>query len=180
MMNYAAKNGAFIGAGLVLTYMLTHIIQGSLHTASDFSGNVNAILLIAGIIVFTKKYRNTKTYLSYSEAFKVGFLTAAFASFIGSFFLYLYYSFIEPGAVEKYLILQQNVFLASGMQEEQAGQMTELMKGMISPGMLAFSSFFGNMIFGLIVSLVAAVFLKKGNSNPDAFSKTMSQIDEEK
>lgn len=179
-MNFSAKSGAYMGAGFIFVYMLTHFLHGSLHTSRDFSGNVIVILLIAGIIVFTRNYRGKKPYFSYAEAFKVGFMSAVFASVIGAFFLYLYYSFIEPGAVTQYLILQQNVFLASGMQDEQAAQMTEMMKGMMTPGMLAFSGFFGNLIFALVISLITAVFLKRGKSNPDAFDRAMSQVDDDK
>lgn len=180
LMNFSAKSGAYIGAGFIIVYLLTHLLHGSLHTTADFSGNVNVILLIGGIVFSTRKYRGSKPYFSYPEAFKVGFLTAVFASVIGAFFLYLYYNFIQPQAIEQYLILQQNMFLASGMADDQTALMTDLMKGVMTPGMLSFSSFFGNVVLGLIISLITALFLKKGTSNPDAFNRTMSQIDDKK
>lgn len=177
--NFAAKNGAIIGAGYILVFLLTHVINGSLHTASDISGNINTILLIAGIIIFTKKFRTdyNKTYFSYGEAFKVGFFVALFSAIIGSFYLYIYYSFISPESIEQYLILQQNAFLSTGMPEGQVSQMTEMMKGMLSPGIMAFSSLFGNTLLGLIISLITAAFLKKGTQDPDAFNKSMSELD---
>ncbi len=180
LTNYTAKNGAILGAGYILSYMLTHAINGSLHTANDISGNINSILLIAAIILFTRKYRAefTKDYFSYGEAFKVGFFISVFAGIIGSFFLYIYYSFISPESVNQFLILQQNAFLNSGMTEEQASQMTEIWKNMISPGVMAFASLFGNILFGVIVSLISAAFLKKGTKGTDEFSQSMSEIDE--
>src|SRR6056297_735475 len=179
LTNFTAKNGAIIGAGFILAYMVTHLINGKLHTMNDISGNINSILLIAGIIIFTRKYRAdfNRTYFPYGEAFKVGFFTSIFAAIVGAFFLYIYYSYISPESLEQYLLLQQNAFLESGLAEEQASQMTGLMENMMSPGLMAFSSLLGNTIFGLIISLITAAFLKRGTQDPDAFNKSMSELD---
>ena len=88
LTNFTAKNGAIIGAGFILAYMVTHLINGKLHTMNDISGNINSILLIAGIIIFTRKYRAdfNRTYFPYGEAFKVGFFTSIFAAIVGDSF----------------------------------------------------------------------------------------------
>ncbi|MFO7862432.1 MAG: DUF4199 domain-containing protein [Salinivirgaceae bacterium] len=179
IMNFSAKFGAYVGGGFILTYLLIHALQGTLHSENDFSGNITLIILIAGVIIAIRKYRGTKTYFPYGEAFKVGFFTSMFAAILANFFLYIYYSFISPEAINQYLLLQQNVMLASGMQEGQVEQFTNLMQGIISPGMMAFSGLLGNLFLGLIISLISAAFLKRSGTNPNAFDQTMSGIKED-
>ncbi|MDA3865876.1 MAG: DUF4199 domain-containing protein [Salinivirgaceae bacterium] len=179
IMNFSAKLGAYVGGGFIVTYLLIHVLQGTLHTSNDFSGNITLIILIAGIIIAIRKYRGTKTHFPYADAFKVGFFTSMFAAILGSFFLYIYYSFISPEAIDQYLVLQQNVMLASGMQEGQVEQFTNLMQGMLSPGMMAIFGLVGNLFLGLIISLIAAAFLKRNGTNPNAFDQSMSEIKED-
>jgi ABC-type transport system involved in multi-copper enzyme maturation permease subunit len=179
--NYTAKNGAIIGLGFILSYLLVHLLKGSLHTDGDFSQYLNILIMIAGIIFFTRKYRATEasSYFPYWRAFKVGFLLAIFAAIIGKFFLFVYYNYMSAEALTNLKILSEKNFL---LMNELAGKelytdqlITEELKS-LTPFNIAISGILSNTIFGALISFItAAVFRIKSDSNP--FNKSMAEID---
>jgi hypothetical protein len=180
--NFTAKNGAIIGLGFVLSYMLVHLLKGSLHTEGDFSQYLNILIMIGGIIMFTRKYRATEApnFFPYWKAFQVGFLLAIFAAIIGKFFLFVYYEYISEEALFNLKKLSEKNFY---MMNELAGKemysdelIREELKS-LTPFNIAISGILSNTIFGALVSFItAAVFKVKSNSN-DPFQKSMAEID---
>jgi ABC-type transport system involved in multi-copper enzyme maturation permease subunit len=180
--NFTAKNGGIIGLGFILSYLLVHLLKGSLHTEDDFSQYLNILILVAGIIFFTRKYRAVEapTFFPYWKAFKVGFFLAIFGAIIGKFFLFIYYQYISDEALFNLMKLtEKNFYLMNelaGREVYSDALIAEELQS-LTPFNIALSGILSNTIFGALVSFItAAVFKVKSKSN-DPFAKSMAEID---
>ena len=180
--NYTAKNGAIIGLGFIFSYLLVHLLKGSLHTDGDFSQYLNILVMIAGIIFFTRRYRaiEAPNYFPYWKAFQVGFLLAIFAAIIGKFFLFVYYNYISAEALTNYKIITEKNFY---MLNEIAGKeiytdqlITEELKS-LTPFNIAISGILSNAVFGALVAFITAAVYKVKSVSIDPFKKSMAEIE---
>jgi hypothetical protein len=150
--------------GLVLVvYTLILYMSNNLLEQSFFLNVINYIILIAGIIIGTKSYRDQYLdgYITYGKSLGTGVLISVFAGVIMGLFTYLLYEVIDPELMEKSIRLVQEEMLNQGMPESQVETITEMQQKFRSPILMMFSSIFTYAIMGLIFSLITSIFTKK-------------------
>jgi hypothetical protein len=125
------------------------------------------LILIGGMVYGTIQYK-TKVgggYMSYSQAFVSGLLIAIIASLVSAIYSYLFYSFFDPAAhakiVETAMEKSQEKMAGKGMTDEQMESALNISRKFMSPAAMSFFTLFGGALAGAILSLLAAIFIKK-------------------
>lgn len=124
---------------------------------------LNYIILITGIVVGTRAYRDQVLggYISYSKALGYGVLLCVFTGIVFGIFTYLLYEVIDPGLMERNMQIIQEEMLNQGVSADQVEAMTEMQARFRTPFMMLIGSIFSYSLLGLIFSLITSAFLKK-------------------
>ena len=137
------------------------------------------IILLAGIIYGTLQFRNVYSagYISFGKAFLSGFIIVMVAAVATSIFTYVFLTFIDPAYLEK-IISQamaetESKMLEKGLSDEQMEPALAMTRKFMSPGIMSLFSILGNAIFGAILALISAAFLKKEDKSFDGQFKDL-------
>jgi hypothetical protein len=133
----------------------------------------SVVILLAGIIYGTFQYRNIYLagYIDFGKAFVSGFLIVLVASLITSIYTYIFFTLIDPAFHEK--IVQQSLEEAEakmaekGLSADQMESAFSVQRKFMSPLVMTIFSFLGSLVMGAILSLIAAVFIKKVDKSFD-------------
>lgn len=162
--------GLYVGLALSVVVLLFHL-GGQVEIPGSISGWFNTAIVVFAMMYFGKQYQ--KQYypqgIKYGKAYGFTILLSIFSSVIFTFFLYLYYAYIEPEAVTLYL-KQIEITLKEALQmpNDQMEIMLGFYQQILSPGIMAFSAGFKQVISGAFIGLIASYFLK----SPLNFNKT--------
>jgi hypothetical protein len=158
--------GAYIGLALTVVTIIFYI-SGSIYNSN--LQLINYIVLIIGIYITTKKFRDeySNGLISYSKALGFGTLTIFYGSIIYGFFIYILYRIISPGLIEDYITILEEQFLKTGMETEQVESLTELYRNFMTPFIMGISEIFGKTLFGFIFSLIISLILKNEVNNTE-------------
>lgn len=121
---------------------------------------VMAAVLFLGINTFKK---SNAGFLSLGQAIKVGLAIAVISAVISIIYQMIFINFIDPDfmtttmAMQKEQMLEQN----PNMTQEQIDQATGMMETFSGPGAMVVFIFVGSLFFGLIISLIEGLILKK-------------------
>jgi hypothetical protein len=121
------------------------------------------VILVAGIIVFQINYRNKHLggFISYGKAFMVGFLTVVFYSIVMAIFTYVFFVYIDPGAIEEIKMAAEEGMIEGGMSDQEIDQAMKFVELMQTHAMLTMWALLGNIVVGAILSLITSIFVKK-------------------
>jgi len=150
--------------GLILIiYTLLLYATDNLLKPSFFLSTLNYIILIAGIVIGTRNYRDQSLggYISYGKALGYGVVLCVFTGVVFGIFNYLLYEVIDPGLMAESIKMIQEQMLNQGLPEDQVEAMSEMQKNLKTPFMMMIGSVFTYAFLGLIFSLVTSAFLKK-------------------
>ncbi len=162
----AIRFGTYLGASLIAFSLLMYVIGATQESTINSLGN---IALFSVFIFFSiQECRDVELggYISFKRALTQGVKASSFAAILFAAYYFVYLEFIDSDIMQQ---MEEQIILGyenSGMEEEQIDEMMDAYNQMISPGLLAAGSVAGNVIFGGIISLVLAYFLKKNNPNP--------------
>lgn len=124
---------------------------------------ITLLLLLFGIsisIYFERK--NKGGFIQFKEAAKYGILYTLALSFILAVFNYIYYQFIIPDAVDYFVSEARKSMIEGNVKEEEILKSTEIVKSYFG----YFRMFMSTLIFGVILSFIAAAILRKKNPLP--------------
>jgi hypothetical protein len=126
-------------------------------------------ILLAGIVFAQINFRNKYLggYIEYGKAFTVGFLTTLFLAVIYALYSYVFYKYIDPGAMEEAMAKAEQQFVDRGMSDAEIDQSMKIAEMFAKPGMSTIMAFLSNLFFGAVISLIAAIFTKKENMGSD-------------
>jgi hypothetical protein len=161
---YAAKFGLLLGLALIVFSFILYAFdidsQGKI-------GYVNYLILIAGLAIGIINYRDKVNggYISYGKSVGYGVQLALFSGIILSFYLFIFFSFIDPEFIGKMLIKIEDAYYDANMDEDQIETAMVMMKKFYTPASLSIFSVLGNVLMGLIFSLILSIFLKKESSS---------------
>lgn len=154
--------GLITGLALIIYTLLLYATNNLLK--QNFAlGVVNYIILIAGIVIGTRSYRDQALggYITYGKALGYGVVLCVFTGIVVGIFTYLLYEVIDPTLMEQNMKVIQEEMLNRGMSAEQVETMTEMQARFRTPFMMLIGSIFTYSLLGLIFSLVTSAFLKK-------------------
>lgn len=171
MKTYLTYGSAMAGGGFVLVMVLyilgLHSDPAKLSIAQWVQTIVGLGIAITCIVLGTKARRAqvppTEEF-SYGSALGAGVMISVFASLIGIATTYLYAGVINPGFVDVLLQAQANKLEASGLSADKIEQIQSMSAIWMKPAVQSALSCVFGVIFGTIISLITAAFLKRSAS----------------
>jgi len=157
-------NGLILGfAGVIFTLLQYFTNQ----TGNKILGVLLWVILIIVLYFLIKSYRDSYKHgmITYGEALGAGVIIFLYYSVIMAVFIYILYKFIDPGLVDKNLAMAEEMLEKRGLPQSAIDTGMAMQKKFMVPGFMAITSIFGNMLFGLVFSLIDAAFVKK-EGNP--------------
>jgi hypothetical protein len=100
-------------------------------------------------------------YLTYGKGVGTGTMIALYSGIIGSIYAYIHFTFVNPSFPD-YLIEASRVkWAAAGMSDSAMEAAEKGVRMFTRPALQAVVGFCMTVVMGLIISLIAAAFLKK-------------------
>lgn len=176
-MNQIIKYGLFLGLVFVVLSVIVYVfnlITISLW-ASTIIGALNLAILVTGLVIAGKHYRNKIKggFVRFGEIFMVLVMVIVFSSLISTAYTLLFSTVIDPGyetRVKAELVQKTVEYMYNkGVPDAQIDQIIDQMSKENDTGlaMKMVWTFIGSMIFGIIISLIVSLIIKK---NPPLFS----------
>ena len=157
-------NGLILGLiGIVYTLVIYFLDL----TINKVQGYVFLLILIVALYFLVKSYRDNYMhgYMTYGQAVGAGVVIFLYYAIIIAIFTYILYAIIDPGLIDKQLAAAEEMMAKRGMPQEAMDAGLKIQKKMMKPEIMAPMSIFGNMLYGVIMSLIVAIFAKK-EGNP--------------
>lgn len=129
-------------------------------TVSIVSFVLTLAIFILGIITF-KKANNG--YITTGEAVKIGLGIAVVGGIVAGIYTYLHYSYIQPEFVENIReeAVKQMIERKPDISTEQIEKGKEMTKITTSPFAMSTFTIIGNLILGIITSLITGLIVSK-------------------
>jgi len=124
-----------------------------------------AIILL---FYFVRAYRNNylNGFITYGQAVGAGVIIYLYYSVISAIFIYILYTMIDPGLTNKMLEFVEEQMVKSGkVPEGTIDTVMAFQKKILRPEFMAPMSLITNMIYGTVISLIIAIFVRK-EGNP--------------
>lgn len=164
----AYSYGALLALITILLTVIVYVANIEKNWIISSVGFIATILItVYGIKSFKKQNHN---YITLTQAIKVGLAISAIAGIIGSIYIFIHYSYIQPEFVdnvreESYRqMMEQN----AQMDEEKKAQAIKLTEFFTSPIMMSTVSLFLTLFLGFIISMITGAIIK--NNNPNSFN----------
>ncbi|MSU23600.1 MAG: DUF4199 domain-containing protein [Opitutus sp.] len=120
-------------------------------------------------IIFGTKARRAEVPVTeefaYGSALGSGVMITLFAALFGIVTTYLYTAVINPNFTEVTMQAQAAAFEAKGVPTDKIEQIQKITAAMMKPPIQAAFGFVFGMLFGTIISLITAAFLKRAASD---------------
>jgi len=158
-LNYGIILG-LISVGLsVLTYMFDLTFKTWITWPS---------LLISILVLYflLRSYRDhyNNGYITYGKSVGAGVVINIYAAIITAIYVFVLYSFIDPGLVDKSLAVAEQRMIDRGIPDSAIEQAMQLQAKIMKPWFTSLMSTISSIFYGLIVSLIVSLFImKKGN-----------------
>jgi len=158
-LNYGIIMG-LIGVGIsVLTYMFDLMLKTWIMWPS---------LLISILVLYflLRSYRDhyNNGYITYGKAVGAGVVMNIYAAIISAIFVFVLYSFIDPGLIDKSMALTEQKMAERGLPDAAIDQAMQMQAKIMKPWFTTLMSTISSVFYGLILSLIVSLFImKKGN-----------------
>lgn len=136
-------------------------------TINKTQGYVFLLILVVSLFFLVKSYRDNYLhgYMTYGQAVGAGVVIFLYYAILTAVFTYILYAIIDPGLIDKQLAAAEELMAKKGLPQEAMDAGLNIQKKMMKPEIMAPISIFGNMLYGVIMSLIIAIFVKK-EGNP--------------
>lgn len=141
-----------------LGYQTDHIANGRW-----FSSLAPLVVLIAVLILGIKAVRDEQPGkgFSYGKGLLTGFLITLFSSIIITIYTFVHFNYVNPNFADYAIEAARMDWAAKGMTETQMEGAEKFMRGLFKPVAQSIVGFVIGNIFGTIISLIVAAFLKR-------------------
>ncbi|MFW6371930.1 MAG: DUF4199 domain-containing protein [Bacteroidota bacterium] len=172
--------GAITGGSLVFISFLAYLTDSAFF---KFIEGMQMPLLIVAIILGTKYLRDKVLdgAITYGKAVGSGVLISLFTGLLLALYGYILRTSLDPQLLEQELTALEEVYLNWGFTEDQVELMVQQYKSIFSPVTFSVVGTLSTGFMGLIISLIAAIFLKR-EADPfaDISSESNNELPEEK
>jgi hypothetical protein len=141
------------------------------HNEASKIGTAQNIQMVAGlaiaitfIVVGTKERRAgvpAAENFGYGSALGAGVMICLFAALFGTIFTYVYAAIINPDFIEVMMQAQTEKLESQGLSGDKIEQINAMTRAMMKPPIQAAFGFVFGVLFGTLISLVTAAFLKR-------------------
>lgn len=133
--------------------------------AAQVIGTVVGLGIVIACLALAMKHKRASypadAEWGYGPALGVGVLTSLVGALFGAVFSYVYFAFINPDMSEVILQAQVEKMEAAGISAAKIEQAQPMMKKWMSPGVMTVMQLFFGVIFGIVLSLIVAIFFRK-------------------
>jgi len=152
--------GVILGVALIIYSLLMWFLDLSLERWVSW---VSYIVIIGGIVVATKSYRDNvlSGAISYGQALGFGTLVVMFASIVAAIYTFAFMKFIDPEFIDKILLMTEEQLIEQGIPDEQIEMGIEMQKKFMTPTLMSLFTLPIYTFVGFIISLITSIFLKK-------------------
>jgi hypothetical protein len=162
LVRHAATYGFYIGLALIVRSLLDYLFG---FYGQNQAFNIVAYLIMAiGIVWATIQYRDKEKegFISYGDSVGYGTLLSLFFGAITAVFTVILVTLISPDYMEHVMNMTRDALYEDGLFTEEQIEMTiAMMEKFRSPVFILFGGIIGSVIVGLIISLIASIFIKR-------------------
>jgi len=128
---------------------------------------ISILVQIILLYFLLKSYRDNYMHgqITYGQSLGAGMIIFLYSSIIVAVYTYLLYSVIDTGLVAKQLAFTENEMIKRGIPQSAIDAGMAMQAKIIKPAIIAPLSLAGGMFWGLIVSLIISIFIRK-EGNP--------------
>jgi len=164
-------NGLILGLVGVVYSLVVYFLNLSFNKAQTY---VFLLVQIAVLFFLVKSYRDSykNGMMTYGEALGASIIICLYYAIIMAIFTYLLYTVIDKGLLDKQLAFAEEMMQKKGLPQATIDAGMAMQKKIMTPAFMAPISIFGNMFWGLIISLIVAAFVRK-EGNPLADTPTV-------
>jgi len=163
-LHAASRYGVYLGLMLIAVQTVQYL--SGLYISFMFS-ILTGSLFIAGLVLiirdFREKYLNG--WLSYGEGVRIGSISSLAAGFLYGAFMLLLVLVIDKSFIDEYLMQTMEAFENSGLPQEQIEKTMDQLQENSSPWAYGYGPVLQYGVSGLLISLVASIFLRKDSGN---------------
>lgn len=158
--------GVLLGILSVVLGVIMYVTNAYLNPSFYFS-IVSFLIMVVVIVLGIRTYKTAnQSYLSLTEALKLGLGIALIGGIIGAIWQLLLMTVIEPDYMMQMADVQREVMLERfpNMTDSQIDDAMAMNEKFTSPWIMMATAIIGSLFFGFIISLVAGLIMK--NKNP--------------
>lgn len=160
----ALKWGVILGISLIIYTLFLFITD---NVGNSKLGWISFVMSIAGLTLAMRDYRTLNGgYMSYGEGLSVGTLTSAVSGLLSSLFSVFYTTVIDTGVMTRMVDRTREKLEDSGLSDDQIDQQIKFVELFQSPGISFAFGVIGAIIFGFLLSLIIAAFIRRNKANP--------------
>jgi hypothetical protein len=158
------NNGLILGLVGIVYSLVMYFLDMSFNKAQ---GYIFILIQIGLLFYLLKSYRDNFMHgqISYGQSLGAGVIICLYYSIIIAIFSYILYSFIDTGLLDKQLAFAEETMVKRGAPQAAIDAGMNIQRKIMKPGIMAPLSIFMNMIWGLIISLIVSIFIRK-EGNP--------------
>jgi len=168
MVKTSITYGLLIGVLLILILFVFYLFG---EITNVWASYVSYAVMFGGIILATRARRNEELggFITYSQALGLGTLTIFFSSLAVGIYVYIFYAFIDPAAINLLIEAAEIAILEStpNISDEELDSALSISQAFMKPGIMAISTTASYTFLGFVMSLITSIFLKK--KNPELF-----------
>jgi hypothetical protein len=157
-------NGLILGLVGIVYSLVVYFLNMYLNKAQ---GYVFLLVEFAVLFFLVKSYRDNFRHgmITYGDALGASIIICLYYAIIMAIFTYILYTVIDSGLLDKQLAMAEEMMQKKGMPQSTIDAGMSIQRKMMKPAFMAPFSILGNMILGLILSLIVAAFVRK-EGNP--------------
>ncbi len=151
----------------IISILLSVIAYATGQMASPALQWISVVVMILVIVLIQLHYRKMLGgFITYGQALGMAVASLFFASLLIAVFTYCLYKFIDPGLIDQVrLLAEEKLIEVGGLTQEQIDTVLEASKRFQTPGIIAVSQIFNQVITALIIGSVTSLFIKR--NSPD-------------
>jgi hypothetical protein len=157
-------NGLILGLVGIVYSLVVYFLDLTFNNAQGY-----IFLLIEAVILFflLKSYRDNVKFgmITYGESLGAGVVICLYYSLIMAVFIYLLYTVIDTELVAKQLAFAEETMQKKGLPQESIDMAMKMQEKFMKPAIMAPFGIIMNMFFGLVLSLLVSIFIRK-EGNP--------------
>jgi hypothetical protein len=150
---------------LLALYFLGFHTDPAKFAAAKWIGGLGALVISIVVMVLGVKARRAEVPANepfgYGSALGAAFMISFVSTIVYSIFYFVYISFINNGFLDMMIQDTMDKMQAKGISGSQLDSMEKGIRFMSTPGIQTISSVIAGLLFGFILSLIIAAFLKR-------------------
>jgi hypothetical protein len=157
-------NGLILGLVGIVYSLIVYFLDLSFNKAQGYIFMVIQIVLLYFLI---KSYRDNFMHgqITYGQSLGAGVIICLYYAIIMAIFTYLLFTIIDTGLVAKQLAFAEETMVKKGLPQATIDTAMKFQSKIMKPAIMAPLSIFGNMLWGVVLSLIISIFIRK-EGNP--------------